>query len=111
MDSHEKMLAQALQCRRLAAGLMDPADIETLISMTVEWEDWAAVTASRQFSADSKSDDPTGPNYAVARNAHGWVVNRGSDRLITRPTLEAAIAEAQRMQAFDDFNQNGQKRL
>ncbi len=102
MDDHEKMLSQAMQCRRLAAGLLDPTDIDTLNKMAGDLEDWAAVTASRQFSTLAKSEDPAAAPYAVARGAYGWVVNRGADRLVMRPTLEAAIAEARRMLAFDD---------
>ena len=99
MDDCANLLTRAAQCRRLASGLVDRATTETLESLATELEDRAAIAATAHLYVPNNLLEA---RYTISRVQGGWLVSRGPDRVVVRPTLEGARDEAQRLAAFDN---------
>ena len=99
MDDCANLLTRAAQCRRLASGLVDRTTMETLETLAAELEDRAAIAATAHLYVPKHMLDA---RYAISRTHGGWLVSRGADRVVIRPTLEGARDEAQRLAAFDN---------
>jgi hypothetical protein len=98
MDDYVNLLARAAQCRRLASNLLDTATLETLLALAGEFEDRAAIAATAHLHVPGMTLDA---RYTISRANGGWMVSRGGDRIVVRPTLQGARDEAQRLAAFD----------
>jgi hypothetical protein len=99
MDDCVDLLTRASQCRRLASSLLDSATMEALQTLATELEDRAAIAATAHLRVPASMLDA---RYTISRVDSGWLVCRGADRVVIRPTLEGARDEAQRLAAFDN---------
>ena len=105
MDDCADLLSRAAQCRRLASDLLDPAAMETLLAMAGEFEDRAAIAATAHLHDQGRASDT---HYTISRSLGGWLVSRGGDRVVMRPTLESARDEARRLATFDNVGRDAQ---
>jgi len=99
MDDCASLLTRAAQCRRLASGLIDQTTMETLQTLAAELEDRAAIAATAYLYVPKNVLDA---RYTISRVHGGWLVSRGADRVVIRPTLAGARDEAQRLAAADN---------
>lgn len=99
MDDCVDLLTRAAQCRRLASSLLDRYTLEALRTLATELEDRAAIAATAHLQIPQHLPDA---RYSIVRADKGWLVCRGGERVLIRPTLEGARDEAQRLAAFDN---------
>jgi hypothetical protein len=104
MDDYAALLARAAQCRRIASGFFDLTATTILQDLARDFEDRAAVAATAGLAAYTDDLGSPAARYVISRIRGGWSVSRGADRIILRPTLQAARDEARRLAAFDDVS-------